>query len=385
MKLSTVLLSAAAVGLSAFGGADAQQNQPACSTVYTRKEILSLTASEWNLYKAIMTAMQRDGWFQWFAYLHTQWFPQIHGHSQFFPFHRRFVYEWERVGKQYNSAFAQPYWDEMRDYRTPATSQVLTSNWVGGNGQGSGSCVQNGLQAGWTMTYPNSHCFTRNFRNNGNLGSWYSPEYISSFVQTSANMAAFRPGIEFSLHGIVHLDIGGDMAQRASPNDWIFMLHHANLDRLWWQWQNNGHMWTMDGPNADGSAISINSGISYFNEPIRNVMQLGYGNMCFQYASNPIRRRDLDATAESRLISKLPQDILSKWFPEMAKHAGAVSAVSASPAIAQAAAGKSIPYPGTLTDEWIHMHNYKVADVRKVEATAREFVNDMKKAGYTSN
>ncbi|KAJ2497714.1 hypothetical protein GGH96_004897 [Coemansia sp. RSA 1972] len=383
MKLSTILLPAVAIGLAAIGGTDAQQTQPACSSVYTRKELLSLTASEWNLYKAILTAMQRDGWFQWFAYLHRTWFSQIHGHSQFFPFHRRFVHEWERVGKQYNGAFAQPYWDEMRDYRTPASSQVLTSNWVGGNGQGANFCVQNGLQAGWTMTYPNSHCFTRNFRNNGNPTSWYSPEYISSFVQTSANMAAFRPGIEYSLHGIVHLDIGGEMSQPTSPNDWIFMLHHANLDRLWWQWQNNGHMWTMDGPNADGSAISINSNIAYFNEPIRNVMQLGYGNMCFQYASNPIRRRDLDTTAETRLIHKLPQDILAKWFPDTAKEMEGVAPPPMAPSLL--AAGKSIPYPGTLSEAWIRMHNYNTADVRKVEATARSFVDDMKKAGYTSN
>ncbi|KAJ2315066.1 hypothetical protein IWW51_005892, partial [Coemansia sp. RSA 2702] len=305
MKLSSIF-SAVAIGLSAVGVVDAQQTQPACSSVYTRKEILSLTASEWNLYKAIMTAMQRDGWFQWFAYLHTTWFPQIHGHSQFFPFHRRFVYEWERVGKQYNSGFAQPYWDEMRDYRQPAASQVLTSNWVGGNGQGTNRCVQNGMQAGWTMTYPSSHCFTRNFRNNGNPTAWYSPEYINSIGQRSTNMDSFRSGIEYSLHGIVHLDIGGDMAQRSSPNDWIFMLHHANLDRLWWQWQASGHLWTMDGPNADGSAISLTSAITYFNEPIRNVMQLGYGQMCFQYASNLLSRRDLDATSESRIVSKLP-------------------------------------------------------------------------------
>ncbi|KAJ2239920.1 hypothetical protein GGH97_004850, partial [Coemansia sp. RSA 475] len=67
MKLSSILLPAVAIGLAAIGGTDAQQNQPACSSVYTRKELLSLTASEWNLYKAILTAMQRDGWFQWFA------------------------------------------------------------------------------------------------------------------------------------------------------------------------------------------------------------------------------------------------------------------------------------------------------------------------------
>ncbi|KAJ1868561.1 hypothetical protein LPJ78_000073 [Coemansia sp. RSA 989] len=381
MKLPAIL-SAAAVGLSAIGLVDAQQNQPACSSIYTRKELLSLTSTEWNLYKAILSAMQRDGWFQWFSYLHTTWFSQIHGHSQFFPFHRRFVYEWERVGKQYNSAFAQPYWDEMRDYRAPATSQALTSNWLGGNGQGAGMCVQNGNQAGWTMTYPANHCFSRNFRNNGNMNTWYSPEYINSFVQRSTSMADFRPGIEFSLHGIVHLDVGGDMSQRNSPNDWIFMLHHANIDRLWWQWQMNGHLWTMDGPNYDGSAISLDSNMPFFSEPIRSVMQLGYGQMCFQYASNPIRRRDMDASTESRLASRLPKEVLAEWFPQTAK--SPVAEIAPTVELIADKSGKEIPYPGTLSMEWIQSHGFKVSEVKRVEADARRFVDAMKKAGYKS-
>ncbi|KAJ1931216.1 hypothetical protein GGF37_007467, partial [Kickxella alabastrina] len=295
-------MSAAAIGMSAVGITNAQQNQAACSSVYTRKELLSLTSSEWTLYKAILTAMQRDGWFAWFSYLHVQWFSQIHGNSQFFPFHRRFVQDWERVGRMYNSGFAQPYWDEMRDYRTPATSQVLTANWIGGNGAGTNRCVTNGVQGGWTMTYPNSHCFSRNFANNGNPTSWYSPEYINSLVQKNSNMATFRSDMEYSLHGVVHIHLGGDMYQGHSPNDWAFMLHHANLDRLWWQWQQlNNHLWTMDGPNSDGAATTLNTNIAYFNEPIRNVMQLGYGNMCYQYSSNVLSRRDLDSDIESVL------------------------------------------------------------------------------------
>ncbi|KAJ2686887.1 hypothetical protein IWW39_003331 [Coemansia spiralis] len=387
MKLFVSTLAAAVFGLSALNTADAQQNQPACSSVYTRPELLSLTPAQWTNTRNVLSAMQRDGWFGWFAYLHNQWFSQIHGNSQFFPFHRRFVHDWESVGRRYSGSFVQPYWDEMRDYRVPAASQVLTSNWVGGNGQGANRCVTNGNQGGWTMSFPSNHCFSRNFGNNGNPTSWYSPEYIQSFIQRDTTMAQFRPDIEYSLHGVVHINIGGDMLQGYSPNDWIFMLHHTNIDRLWWQWQLNNRMWTMDGPNFDNSAISLDTNIAYYNQPIRSVMQLGYGSMCYQYASNPIRRRALDSGLESALINSLPKDVLSAWFPDTAKKP-AIVALRPPPPLASAAPGVSsgsgMPYPAKLTQQWIQMHKYNKADVDKVESDARKFVDAMNKAGYRS-
>ncbi|KAJ2694038.1 hypothetical protein H4R19_005952, partial [Coemansia spiralis] len=116
-------------------------------------------------------------------------FNQIHGQSQFFPFHRRFVFEWEQVARRYNSAYVQPYWDEMLDYRAPATSAVLSPSYVGGNGRSGSNCVQNGLQNGWIMTYLGSHCLQRSFGNNGQPGPWYSPEYIASIIQRAPDMA----------------------------------------------------------------------------------------------------------------------------------------------------------------------------------------------------
>ncbi|MGE5347514.1 MAG: tyrosinase family protein, partial [Acidithiobacillales bacterium] len=31
--------------------------------------------------------------------------------------------------------------------------------------------------------------------------------------------------------------LGGDMATAASPTDPLFFLHHANIDRIWSEWQ----------------------------------------------------------------------------------------------------------------------------------------------------
>lgn len=45
------------------------------------------------------------------------------------------------------------------------------------------------------------------------------------------------PTVSTRTHNRGHNFIGGHMSQRFSPNDPIFWLHHANVDRLWANWQ----------------------------------------------------------------------------------------------------------------------------------------------------
>jgi hypothetical protein len=42
------------------------------------------------------------------------------------------------------------------------------------------------------------------------------------------------------IHGEVHVAVGGEsgeMSTARSPDDPIFWLHHANVDRIWARWQ----------------------------------------------------------------------------------------------------------------------------------------------------
>lgn len=60
------------------------------------------------------------------------------------------------------------------------------------------------------------------------------------FAPWLANSRGFRSRLEgftgTGLHNQVHRWIGGDMAPASSPNDPVFFLHHANVDRLWEGW-----------------------------------------------------------------------------------------------------------------------------------------------------
>jgi tyrosinase len=61
----------------------------------------------------------------------------------------------------------------------------------------------------------------------------FSPSIIN-FPRSWSN--PFEPNIENAPHNPVHDIIGGAMTSMQSPNDPIFWLHHANIDRLWVAW-----------------------------------------------------------------------------------------------------------------------------------------------------
>lgn len=50
----------------------------------------------------------------------------------------------------------------------------------------------------------------------------------------------FSRALEVQPHNPVHVDINGNMLTSFSPLDPIFWLHHAQIDRLWQRWTNDG-------------------------------------------------------------------------------------------------------------------------------------------------
>ncbi|KAJ2453522.1 hypothetical protein EV183_002161 [Coemansia sp. RSA 2336] len=351
MKLTTAF-----VALAALAGIGAEA-QSVCTTNAARKEIRSMTPAEWSRAANTLKSMQDYGWFQWFAYLHASNFNVIHNCEIFFPWHRRFLLDFESVGRRFDSSFALPYWDEVRDYANPAASAVLSPAYLGGNGAGSNQCVSNGLQSGWAMTYPQSHCLHRQFNNGNTIKPMYSPEYMQSILSRSKDMSQLRPAIEYSLHGAMHLGLGGDMIQTYSPNDFAFWLHHANIDRLWfvWQMQNpNQNFWSMNGADTKGNPVTLSTALPYYGDAIINTMYPSRNGMCFSYENYSTVSRtkrslsthngqkciprpapslpdliegvfddvnqvleDSESVVKDTLLNALPGHMLDKWFPTL--------------------------------------------------------------------
>ncbi|KAJ1930941.1 hypothetical protein GGF37_007557, partial [Kickxella alabastrina] len=253
----------------------------------------TLSPDDWQRIEAVITELHAQGQVDRFARSHQAVFRQVHGQAAFFPFHRRFVIEFEDLGRQIDPEFTIPYWDTTLDARNPAASPLLRNETLGGNGQGPNGCVMDGIQANWIMDSPNSHCIRRRYSAGARMNPWTPAEIITSYIQTNNRLSRFRENIEFSIHGATHLGLGGDAATMFAPNDFFFFMHHANLDRLWWIWQNNQDaMFDYNGPGPNGEAtlddiIPQNRMLSFGGERVEDVMVLGYGNVCYIYDSAP--------------------------------------------------------------------------------------------------
>ncbi|KAJ2617902.1 hypothetical protein H4S08_000137 [Coemansia sp. RSA 1365] len=388
----------------------------ACSDVSVRKEIRSLSEDEWNTYKSAVEGAKGDRWIDWFGYLHERVSTKIHGNSEFFVYHRKFINDYEKILRGYEPNVVLPYWNNMIDYQNPAGSPILGEKYFGGNGV-TDKCVGSGIANSWNFTYLGNECLQRNFGEADSIVTWYSPEFITSTLQSSATYADLRFGIENSLHGIVHLSIGGDMNTMHSPADPIFWLHHSNIDRLYAQWQAvepDTRTYMYDGTNYAGNTVTLDDKLTYTSTPAYEVMRLGYGNMCYTYDTIQAANGDGDALLSKRqrkckprpskatqTIQKLPAKVLADFYPSFEKKkfsalenemsditpkqpmAADCSKPFTPPKPSEKLRGK-MPYPGTLSKEYIKMMNLNPEEVKSVEKRAFAMVDELNAANYLS-
>ncbi|VZI11919.1 unnamed protein product, partial [Fusarium fujikuroi] len=149
-----------------------------------------------------------------------------------------------------------PYWDWTIDSKDMSKSPIFSKDKIrgfGGNGLGGGfvnlgrpnpstMCVLDGAFNNFTVQYHDQtsrpHCLNRGFNDEltpaGKFqGDSYSPHAVSKIMRDSKNFTTFTRDLENGSHGAIHQAIGGDIVSSTSPNNPVFFLHHAQIDRLW--------------------------------------------------------------------------------------------------------------------------------------------------------
>lgn len=180
------------------------------------------------------------GWLDSALQNHLTYGGVAHGNSQFLPWHRAYLKTLEEKMQGYHPCVTVPYWDWSID-------QVTTGNygWTQETSHG-----QEGL---WGYINANSNSgmgefTTANWPLPGGwpVGSRSTFNNPSSLI-SAATMATYLARVNFGgsngfrqfegPHGGPHVQIGGNMGNGKSPADPIFWMHHAGVDRLWYEWQ----------------------------------------------------------------------------------------------------------------------------------------------------
>lgn len=125
----------------------------------------------------------------------------------FLSWHRWFVLKMEQRLQAVHPEVVIPYWDAINDQEIPKPLQDKK------------------LLKRWSVR----------------RGKW-DPKQLATPADLTAikkipTFQTFQRTLEGAIHAGVHNAVGGDMAGPSSPTDPVFWLHHANIDRLWADWQ----------------------------------------------------------------------------------------------------------------------------------------------------
>ncbi|KAF2101160.1 Di-copper centre-containing protein [Rhizodiscina lignyota] len=263
-------------------------------------------------------------------------FPGIHYNGVFLPWHRWFIWQHEQsLRNDCGYKGAHPYWDYSLDVAEAGAqlnkSPVFDGTYgFGGNGEGGtvplpgpaqggggfgpnlGGCVVDGpfkhmtVHLGPDYEFQSaSRCLHRNLQPEladvvlawkGAVVPLLNQKTYAKFA-FGVNVAPFNntlPGI----HVGGHICVGGTESNAwSSPEDPMFFMQHANLDRIWnlWQLKDNGkNLWDIDAPIfPNGTGVTKLDTVMYMGDyiappvEIKTVMDTlnrdGDGILCYEY------------------------------------------------------------------------------------------------------
>ncbi|CAG8982280.1 hypothetical protein HYALB_00004514 [Hymenoscyphus albidus] len=286
-----------------------------------------------------------------FVVVHINMTMHVHDTANFLHWHRYYIWAYETaLRKECGYKGYQPlkYWNWGR-YPDPTTSPIFNgdAHSMGGNGEyvkhagqglglpntmvpagNGGGCVKTGPFANMTINLGplagSMDPALKILNNPRSDGYGYNPRclrrdvntYFTSRTLTPANIAAhiksttaietFQKSLQtdtsaaFSLHTSGHYSIWGDPGGDffVSPGEPVFWLHHGQVDRHWWIWQNQdpanrvqqykgGTVMSQANSPAgkidDVQTLSVVAPAGFAGIPSRNLVSSTAGPFCYVY------------------------------------------------------------------------------------------------------
>ncbi|MEU0282376.1 tyrosinase family protein [Streptomyces sp. NPDC088147] len=235
--------------------------------MYIRRNQRNLTSAEKKSFVSAVLELKRRGEYDEFVRLHVQYYVSDaegglragHMAPSFFPWHRRFLLEFERALQRVDPKVTVPYWDWTTDNSPAAT--LWSEDFLGGTGRPRDQQVVTGpfayKEGNWTIRggVTEGKFLTRDLGRPSEPVAlptrseldWAMNEKVYDVAPwDSTSAAGFRNRLEgwisggdapWCNHNRVHRWIGGHMLGGSSPDDPVFWLHHAFVDLLWDRWQ----------------------------------------------------------------------------------------------------------------------------------------------------
>ncbi|PSN60132.1 monooxygenase-like protein [Corynespora cassiicola Philippines] len=264
---------------------------PKCSQLLTRKEWRTLTntqKAEWVKAVKCLAGIRHErlsftknqtvlpgkkSLYDDFSYSHAAVDHSAHRNAYFLPWHRWFTHLFDTSLRQTCSySGPTPYWDWSYDHADLFNSPVFDDSPEYGLG-GTGDCDSSpeadcivftgafasspgALELAWPIPHPlrrNLTLITGWYPNELPQNRTLGPDFVRNATEeNTGDFFSFQYAMT-RMHDHVHNFVGGDLAGDCpkalpdedchglaiafTPNDPLFWLHHAQLDRLWNQWQ----------------------------------------------------------------------------------------------------------------------------------------------------
>ncbi len=217
-----------------------------------RRSIKDMASNDPDLeaYRIAVTKMRASGaWKRQVAY-HADMNLLHHSSWRFLPWHRMQVIHMEKMVAKLSGKddFAMPYWDWVDDVipASFADDHVLT---LPGRECAPGDSIADFLKANEAELQDRSH---------NDFATFFGRSRDTSQAPDSTTgRQHFSGSAEWGGHNLIHSFVGGDMGVLStSPNDPLFWLHHANVDRLWADWSHHHY----DGEYVDAWKVEKLSG-----------------------------------------------------------------------------------------------------------------------------
>ena len=156
--------------------------------------------------------------------------------SQFFPWNRFFLLQYEDLLQEVDCRVTIPYWDwtalPMSPYLTPVWNP---DSGFGDSARTKDSCVENGPFRFGQFEIVGGGCLQRDYR----MQMFPSRAIIEQDLLTlpAEDFAQFHQFLQVFIHINVRCFVGGQMCSDESANDPVYLLHLAQIDTIFSRWQ----------------------------------------------------------------------------------------------------------------------------------------------------